>query len=162
MRTDGHGHSRACPPMSGHHGRAAIGPQSLSQWRAGNDRERREYSRPFRGTGTISKCPGFTQLCFAAGIAVSRQCPGAVSGMAEIRAFSSAGTNRDKPGHCFRVPPKGTGTTGTRALGRVPMSRPRGHLPRTGSLSLNQNAGPCHRGAVGGTLSRFISIGANK
>lgn len=103
----------------------------------------------------IAVCPGLSGSQIPA---VSRRVPVGVRETAEIRAFPFAGTSRDKPGHAIRVSPEGTGTTGTRALRRVPMSRPRGHRPRTSGRSLNQNAGPSHRGAVGGTLSRSISI----
>lgn len=74
--------------------------------------------------------------------------------------------NRDTPGHCrdmpgqsrFRLP----GRTGTCVLGHVPMSRPPRLSGHPNHLSESESTGPSLPGAVGGTLSRSISIGIEK
>ena len=71
--------------------------------------------------------------------------------------------SRDKPGHCRDMPGQSRlrlpGRTGTHPLWGVPMSRPPRLSGRPIHFSESESMGPSYGGAVGGTLSRSISIG---
>jgi hypothetical protein len=74
--------------------------------------------------------------------------------------------SRDKPGlsrdnaavSLWREP----GRTGTHPLRGVPMSRRPRDTEHSIQLSESESTGPSHRVAVGGTLSRFVSVSAGK